>query len=180
MKSAWEEVPQLILPGQRSFFMKQQQAVRSQEMPHIHIAGCLPFFRRRRRGLNSSGSESTPPSNSQVDPFFLDITMFWSWPDSISRTPTPCLTDSHQGRWAPKRGPPASESRNNPPNHATRQPTTTIATNPPQARLYLSEFETNMVQHSPKEAMDWTLNSSEASWRLLSVAPCTLLTSVRA
>merc|ERR1712107_774457 len=28
-------------------------------------AGCLPFFRRRRRGLNSSGSESTPPSNSQ-------------------------------------------------------------------------------------------------------------------
>jgi len=27
--------------------------------------GCLPFFRRRRRGLNSSGSESTPPSNSQ-------------------------------------------------------------------------------------------------------------------
>lgn len=30
--------------------------------------GCLPFFRRRRRGLNSSGSESTPPSNSQVRP----------------------------------------------------------------------------------------------------------------
>jgi len=28
-------------------------------------SGCLPFFRRRRRGLNSSGSESTPPSNSQ-------------------------------------------------------------------------------------------------------------------
>jgi len=27
--------------------------------------GCLPFFRRRRRGLYSSGSESTPPSNSQ-------------------------------------------------------------------------------------------------------------------
>lgn len=28
-------------------------------------SGCLPFFRRRRRGLTSSGSESTPPSNSQ-------------------------------------------------------------------------------------------------------------------
>jgi len=28
-------------------------------------SGCLPFFRRRRRGLNNSGSESTPPSNSQ-------------------------------------------------------------------------------------------------------------------
>jgi len=25
-------------------------------------SGCLPFFRRRRRGLNSSGSESTPPT----------------------------------------------------------------------------------------------------------------------
>ena len=121
--------------------MKQEQAVRSQDMPHIHIAGCLPFFRRRRRGLNSSGSESTPPSNSQVDPF-LDITMFWAWPDSISRTPTPCLTDSHQGRWAPKRGPPASESRNNPPNHATRQPTTNIATNPknnPPRPLYICQ-----------------------------------------
>ena len=61
---------QLILPPHRLFFMKQEQAVRSQDMPHIHVAGCLPFFRRRRRGLNSSGSESTPPSNSQVDPFF--------------------------------------------------------------------------------------------------------------
>lgn len=28
-------------------------------------SGCLPFFRRRRKGLTSSGSESTPPSNSQ-------------------------------------------------------------------------------------------------------------------
>lgn len=28
-------------------------------------SGCLPFFRRRRRGLNSNSSESTPPSNSQ-------------------------------------------------------------------------------------------------------------------
>jgi len=27
--------------------------------------GCLPFFKRRRRGLNSSGSESNPASNSQ-------------------------------------------------------------------------------------------------------------------
>jgi len=28
-------------------------------------SGCLPFFRKRRRGLYSSGSESTPQSNSQ-------------------------------------------------------------------------------------------------------------------
>jgi len=61
---------------------------------------------------------------------------------ATARTPTPCLTDSHQGRWAPKRGLPASESRNNPPNHATRQPTTTIATNPknnPPRPLYVSQ-----------------------------------------
>ena len=27
-------------------------------------SGCLPFFRKRRRGLHSSGSESAPQSNS--------------------------------------------------------------------------------------------------------------------
>ena len=178
MKSAKEEIPQSILPRQRLFLMKQEQAVRSQEMPHIHIAGCLPFFRRRRRGLNSSGSESTPPSNSQVDHFF--------WISPCSGLDLIQFPELQLLAWqiATKGGGPLNEVRQ--PQKVATTPRTTPPDNqplpspqiPPKPPLYLSEFETNMVQHSPKEAMDRNLDSSEASWRLLSVAPCTLLTTV--
>ena len=142
MKSAWEEAQQLILPRHRLFFMKQEQAVRSQEQGLTSISQVV-FLSSEGDGevWTARAAKALHRATARLIDLFY-ITMFWAWFDSISRTPTPCLTDSHQGRWAPKRGPPASESRNNPPNHATRQPTTTSPqtqkTTPP-APLYICQ-----------------------------------------
>ena len=103
--------------------MKQEQAVRSQEQGLTSISQVV-FLSSEGDGevWTALAAKALHRATARLIDLFY-ITMFWAWLDSISRTPTPCLTDSHQGRWAPKRGPPASESRNNPPNHATRQPT---------------------------------------------------------